>query len=35
MPNVRLDQARPVNYRYTLLLSAENLDLLWDAARVT
>lgn len=35
MPNVRLDPARPVNYRYTLLLSAENLDLLWDPAQVT
>jgi cytochrome P450 len=34
MPNVRLDQARPVSYRYTLLLSAENLDLLWDPAEV-
>ena len=35
MPEVRLDPARPVTYRYTLLLSAENLDLLWDPADVT
>ena len=35
MPNVRLDQSRPATYRYTLLLSAENLDLLWDPAQVT
>ena len=33
--NVRLDQSRPVSYRYTLLLSAENLDLIWDPAKVT
>ena len=35
MPNVRLDPARPVAYRYSLLLSAENVDLLWDPAKVT
>jgi cytochrome P450 len=35
MPNVRLDPAKPVSYRYTLLLSAENLDLLWDRVKVT
>jgi cytochrome P450 len=34
MPDVRLDPARPAIYRYTLLLSAENLDLLWDPAEV-
>jgi cytochrome P450 len=32
MPNVRLDPSKQITYRYSLLLSAENLDLIWDPA---